>query len=556
MPRCAACRRRRPAGATCCGTVTASASALIEAAPPSLADFTIGAQIGAGGFASVWSAVRRSDGARVAIKIAHLATTTTARRFAREARALEQLAGQAVPALLGSGEDTNRRPYLALELLVGTTLADELAAFELPPGEPWAASRGAQIATALARLHRRGVVHRDIKPENVFVEATRIVLLDLGLVRIPDVSEALTRAGAAVGTPAYMAPDAELGPAGDVYALGVVLFELITGRLPFEAEGPALELAHRALRPPRPSAFSEVSAELDDLVIACLAKDPARRPTSDELAAQLAQLGERARTAPRVTLAPPRVASPAQGVPPEPLALVQLAYGRRLTELVKLVARHHGVLVERDDHAAVFAFPWLACDHPMRSALAAAASALAAGFAPILHLAPAIAQRNARGQIIVQLVEPGTGSTWRPAQADGTSIMLTATAVRALPTDHAAADAGDGYYRVVEPESIVDIEPTLVGRDELLQAAVTYLRRAVAGEESLLVLSGDAGTGKSRLLREIIDEATRIHPEISVQRLSGTGELAVPTIDSPHLVVLDDGHDASPALLDAIEAVT
>src|SRR5205085_6329515 len=115
-------------------------------------------------------------------------------------------------------------------------------------------------------------------------------------------------------------------------------------------------------------------------------------------------------------------------------------------------------------------------------------------------------------------------------------------------TDQAVTAATGELSRVVEPEAIVDVEAPLIGRDEELRAAAAHLERALAGEESLLVIAGESGSGKSRLLREIVEAAHRAYPDLVV----GTGAAS----ERPQLWIVDDAHDASPALLDAIEAAT
>jgi len=252
--------------------------------PPEVPGFTAIAPLGAGGFAVVWSAVRADDGAAAAIKVGRAFTPDMVERFRREAATLGLVGPPHVPQLFAAGRLPEGAPYLVMERLAGRTLADALAD-RMAPMEPGRVEAIADSAlAALEVAHARGVVHRDLKPENIFLaEDGRVTLLDFGLVKRPGAGSSLTRPGAAVGTLEYMSPeqirgDPEVSAQADVYALGAVLFELLTLRTPFVGEDTAIELGHLALRPPRPSAIAKIPAAVEAVVLACLAKDPAQRP--------------------------------------------------------------------------------------------------------------------------------------------------------------------------------------------------------------------------------------------------------------------------------------
>ncbi len=154
---------------------------------------------------------------------------------------------------------------------------------------------GRAMALALAHAHAEGVIHRDFKPQNVLMtEQGEPKITDFGLAKMQE-GPKLTRAGAMMGSPAYMSPEQATGGATDgktdVYSLGVTLFQMAAGRLPFEEEGPALFMAHLQNEPPRLEALNaEVPAELADLVARMLAKEPATRPSLDEVADVLGRL--------------------------------------------------------------------------------------------------------------------------------------------------------------------------------------------------------------------------------------------------------------------------
>jgi serine/threonine-protein kinase len=175
-----------------------------------------------------------------------------------------------------------------MEYLEGETLAAIHARGELSVER--IAELGAQIASALAALHAAGYVHCDVKPDNVLVLADgRIKIIDFGVSRRVD--EAPPDDASIAGTPAYMAPEqwrGEPSPASDVYALGCMLFELLTGETPFDGSLPKLMWAHLESRPPRPSWLrAGIGVELERVVLRALAKDAEDRPTMAELAQRL-----------------------------------------------------------------------------------------------------------------------------------------------------------------------------------------------------------------------------------------------------------------------------
>jgi predicted ATPase len=219
-------------------------------------------------------------------------------RFRREALTASALNHPHICTIYDTGESAGR-PFLSMELIEGQTLA-ALGSQHLPVGE--SARLIGQAARALAAAHAAGVVHRDVKPANLMVRGDGIVkVLDFGLARrLPDggcgPGSRTTDAGNRVSTPLYMSPEqvrAEVvGAASDVFSLGVVLYELATGRHPFPADSEAGLLHAIVAQEPLPAARlnPEVPAALDTLILHMLAKDPRRRPTAGEVDAALAGL--------------------------------------------------------------------------------------------------------------------------------------------------------------------------------------------------------------------------------------------------------------------------
>ncbi len=246
--------------------------------------------IGEGGMATVYGATHKLVDRPCAVKVmnAQMATDATVReRFRREAKSAQSLAHPNVIEIFDQGETPDGTPYIVMELLSGKTLAEiieksgKLAMQRAIPAM-------IQVARGIARAHDLGVVHRDLKPENIFVTARPdgsdlVKILDFGIARSRGDSR-LTNAGELFGTPQYLAPErivgGEAGPSVDLYALGVIFFEMTTGKLPFEAKDPTTFLIkHMKEQPPRPrSVEPRIPEKLDALVMQLLEKDPKARP--------------------------------------------------------------------------------------------------------------------------------------------------------------------------------------------------------------------------------------------------------------------------------------
>ncbi|MEU7317287.1 serine/threonine-protein kinase [Streptomyces sp. NPDC007083] len=273
-------------------------------------------ELGAGGMGQVWEARDEKLDRPVAVKLIRMLAgggshTTDARaRFLREARLTARLQHPNIVTLHDVGEadvEGQATPFLVMERLRGQSLDALLRRGEVTPGD--AARWGAQVADALAEAHDVGIMHRDVKPSNIMVtNSGNVKVLDFGIARAADpyaTAERLTQTGFIVGTPPYMAPEQARGhaePRSDLYALGCVLFELLTSRLPFEAPDTMGYLsAHLTDDPPAPSSVApDVAADWDTLVLRLLEKTPGRRHRSAaKLAAALRQLDRPASSAKR-----------------------------------------------------------------------------------------------------------------------------------------------------------------------------------------------------------------------------------------------------------------
>jgi serine/threonine-protein kinase len=244
-------------------------------------------EIGHGGFAVVYKVRDPGLDRVVALKVLHAAYTErpdVVKRFLDEARRAARLRHRGIVRIYDVGDDQGR-PYMAIEYLPGGNLGDRLT------GEPLSLETAVtileQVAAALDYAHKRRLVHRDVKPANVlFDEDGDAVLADFGLVKSL-VESGVTVNGTRLGTPAYMAPEqgepgADVSPAADIYALGVVAYEMLTGRVPFQAGTPLAVLrAHVDATPPDPRSLNEaLGEEITQALLQALAKEPADRPKS------------------------------------------------------------------------------------------------------------------------------------------------------------------------------------------------------------------------------------------------------------------------------------
>jgi len=254
--------------------------------------YRIVAAIGRGGMGDVYRAVDEKLHREVALKLVRPEPKTllASERFQREARAIAQIRDPHVVAAYDFG-DEGECSYLAMELSTGCSVGEELR-----ESGPFTAARAQyvvrQAAAGLAAAHQVGVVHRDIKPDNLLLgDDGSVKVADFGIARfLHDATTTMTSSGEVVGTSYYLSPEAALGrrvgPPADIYALGCVLYQLVTGHPPFMADEPAAVMYQHVEREPVPPSDlrPELAGPLEDLIFWMLAKDPASRPTAEQVA--------------------------------------------------------------------------------------------------------------------------------------------------------------------------------------------------------------------------------------------------------------------------------
>jgi len=252
--------------------------------------------IGEGGMGVVYLAEHPGIGRRAAVKVLRPGLTENpeiAKRFFNEARAANAIRHPGIVEVFDSGTLPTGVSYLVMELLEGESLAARLRRGRLSIG----ATRNiaAQVASGLAAAHAAGIVHRDLKPDNLFLvpdyrdaSIETVKILDFGIAKLGQdasrTSSVRTRTGSVMGTPAYMSPEQcrgtkEVDARTDIYALGVILFEMVCGRTPFVSEGfGEMVHLHISAAPPAPRSIEpSVPADLEQLILRCLVKEPSER---------------------------------------------------------------------------------------------------------------------------------------------------------------------------------------------------------------------------------------------------------------------------------------
>jgi tetratricopeptide (TPR) repeat protein len=499
---------------------------------------------GSGGMGSVYRALDRRTGARVAVKVVAAEGPGVAARFAMEAEALAALEHPAIVRFVAFGTDPGATPFLAMEWIDGEDLAARLERGRLSPRQ--VVELGRRVAEALAAAHARGIVHRDIKPHNLLLpggQIERVKVVDFGVARIRS-ARGLTPNDALVGTPGYMAPEQARGARdidarADLFSLGAVMFECLTGRQAFRGEHTMAVLAKLLLDDPlhvgalRP----DVPPALAHLVDRMLAKDRDERPRHAE--AVVAALEGIARTLESdAELAPQNITEPP---PPRALtgseqrlvSVVAVRTGERWVDPdaigseARTLTDAPGAAALRDLRDALeplgaridplvdgsILATWMSADAPADQAARAARGALLAQrLVPGAAIAIAsglsdVSQPRAVGQVLDRAAQLLAAA----APATGAMIRLDPVVAGLLDVRFQVAQTAAAFELLGEEDigraarTLLGRPTPCVGRERELRELGDLLDECVAESAARAVLvTAPAGTGKSRLRYELL----------------------------------------------------
>jgi eukaryotic-like serine/threonine-protein kinase len=586
MIRCPLCGLRLREQAPCCPTHGAPPTGADTAEPGPAWDplqdasaflargYRLTGLLGRGGFGVVVGAVRESDQLELALKVTFPEQPLGVQQLAREGAFLARVGPPHAPTLYEAGTLLGR-PYLAIERLRGETLADALVAAEGPMPLARFGALAEAILRALAAVHSHGIAHRDLKPENIFLRddghAMYATLIDFGLA-----NDASTRADTlettdddAIGTAEYMSPEqceglADTDPRSDIYSVGALFFELITGAPPFWGKAAEVREAQRSRRPALLSSKVSCPPSLDQVIRRCLSKDRALRYDNVEalgaaLAIALLEAAPAALAKPSAPAAP--VAPPREK---RTMGLVFFESHSGLQAVQALVTSSGGQIVQTTGAQYVAAFGHDVGDNPVRSAFAAA-QRLALAKLTLRALVDV-------AQVSVQQRPDGSKRMFSavfarkdriPAASDPTGIQFTGPATEVMPdlTVLPIADRADRFLvSAASPRggdaTVYGAQHTLVGQEQRLGNLRESARIALSRNEPTLVsVIAAAGYGKTHVARALEQVIERVVADVELFRLAaqegmvGAGSQLAPELLRRALRVGSDAPEDPEAVL-------
>lgn len=504
--------------------------------PPRIPGYRVDGVLAHGGFGVLLGAWREADQQRVAIKLARTGNALARAQLLRESAALRVLGAPTVPALFEVGVLAGDVRFLVMEHVPLPTLAERLARASGPVPAHELPALALSVADTVARVHEQGLAHCDLKPEHLFLNEDgggQVRVFDFGLVRGATPVEGATLPGEGIsssdssgfaGTAEYMAPEQCAGNSNvdartDVYALGVLLYEMLTGRPPFFGPTPDVLQAHLALRPPPPSDFAPVPPALEEVVLRCLAKERARRP---EDAGALAQALRAAFSHAHRPLDPvtPRPSAPGEPRPAQvrrSVAVLFLTSRANPVSVQKGLASYGGHLAFTDGPRIAAVFDPDVGENPVRRAMRAAEGLAERGLSThaLVDVSAVTVQRRPTGTPRY-LGAIFSRADRYPTGPDAHGLLLSPAAAEAVPEVPCMEVPGHpGVLRPASPGAPPRPDITvlqlgsevLVGRELELASLVESARAAMGGAAPTLVtVMGERGLGKSHLAAALARE--------------------------------------------------
>ena len=535
MARCPTCGRRVHWERAACpldGTAVASPLAACEPSPlPQVPGFRIDRVLGLGGFATVYAARDDEEGCERALKVSRADALGATEQLLWEIEALRAIGPPHVPSLHRAGFLPDGAAYAVLELIGFPTLGEAMVSQKLPLELPAFAGCAEAMLAAVEAIHQRGFVHCDLKPENIFLVESplRVQLIDFGLARALEERPAgdSSGSGPAPGSADYMSPEqcrnaANIGIAADIYALGVIFFEMLTGRVPFFGKPADVQEGHRSRRPPRLGDIRPEAIALEEVIRRCLAKNPADR-FSSAVSLRIALLDAFNAPSDKAPNKPERRPPAPQRTMAREKQLAALLFFNTREDVARIksaLSAHGGLLAHAavSAHAGVFSLE--SGDNPVNRAVGAARDLIDAGFCERTKVDVATVSVHPRGAGR-RYFSPLFAQVDRyPSPQDPPGILVGEEAAKVLKDVPGSwlERYRPGVFRLAHPEqlsesSLVGLESAgpMIGREEVLEALLGAARSAVDSRSpTISTVIAEPGHGKTRLCRALLEQLTTV----------------------------------------------